>query len=137
MARFNFDSPLTLDELIDRYALNKSEFDSYKKLVDSDNAEIKRLMHMDNVTEYSTNNYTAKYIVSNRESIDEDKLLSVCKQFDIPDVVQTKEYVNMDAFENFMYNTDVSEELLSAIDSCRISKEVVTLRISTNKNKEN
>lgn len=133
MSRVSFVNRLTLEELVDRYAWNKSELDGYKKLVDSDNAEIKQRMLENNLTECVTPNYIAKYVVSNRETINEDKLLSVCKQFNLDTVIKTKEYVDMDAFENFMYHNSVSEELLAAIDSCRIPKEVVSLRISINK----
>ena len=65
-----FLAPPTLDDLIQRYAVYKSELDNYKKLSEEDNLEIKRLMVEANITEYTAGGYIAKYVVSTSESMD-------------------------------------------------------------------
>lgn len=127
---------LTLDDYITRYVGNKSKLDSYKKLVDNDNAEIKRQMKEANITEREVGDYVAKYSVSNRESMNEDKLMDVIKKYKFENVIKTKEYIDMDALETYLYNHDITKEQASDLDSCRQINEVVTLRISKAKKKK-
>lgn len=136
-----FDEERTLDDLIPSYALNKSELDSYKKICDTENALIKSQMANLNVDSYSVGGYTAKYIVSQRVSMDEDKLLTVMKKHHISDVIKTREYVDMDALENYLYHLDEDDEntkaVLNDIDLCRDVKEVISLKISGERKKRN
>ena len=122
-----------LDELIPQYAQNKSELDSYKKICDIENEQIKSIMFEMGETEYSTNGYKAKRVETERVTMDEDKLLAVLHRYNIDEVIKTREYVDMDALENYLYHKDESEivGLLSAIDSCREVKTVVSLRVTT------
>lgn len=125
----------TLDELISRYAMNKRELDSYKKICDTENAQIKDQMYELGIDSYSTKDgYTAKYIVSEKASFNEDKLLAVVKKYGITDVVKTREYVDMDALENYLYHLDEEDmtvkPVFEDIDSCRDVKQIVSLRVS-------
>lgn len=124
----------TLDELVPRYAMNKRELDSYKKICDTENAEIKKQMYESGITTYKTGEYTAKYIVSEKTSFNEDKLLSVMKKHNI-NVIRTREYVDMDLLENYLYHLDEEDEatkqLMDEIDLCRDVKQVVSLRVSS------
>lgn len=122
-----------LKELIPQYAFNKGELDSYKKLCDKDNALIKALMQEDNLNEFDTDTYTAKISVQQRQSIDEDKLLDIVKDMDRPDLIKTKEYVDMDLLEKAIYNEEINANDLS---TCMNTKEVVTLKVMVRKEKE-
>ena len=122
-----------LNELIPQYAFNKGEMDSYKKLCDKDNAAIKALMQEDNLNEYNTETHTAKISVQNRQTMNEDKLLDIVKDMDRFDLIQTKEYVDMDLLEKAIYNGEIKAEEL---ESCMSTKEVVTLKVSVRKEKE-
>ena len=61
------------------------------------------------------------------------------KKHYLVEVIKTREYVDMDALENYLYHADEDDpniqSLLSDIDKCRDVKEVVTLRISKERNK--
>ena len=122
-----------LNELIPQYAFNKGELDSYKKLCDKDNATIKALMQEDNLDEYDTKTHTAKISVQHRQTMNEDKLLDVVKDMHRFDLIQTKEYVDMDLLEKAIYNGEIKAEEL---ESCMSTKEVVTLKVSVRKEKE-
>lgn len=126
------DETRTLDELIPAYAQNKNELDSYKKICESENSQIKEKMVEIGQDEYSAGGYKAKRIVSERVSMNEDKLLAVMKKHYLVQVIKTREYVDMDALENYLYHIDEEDnkELLAEIDKCREVKEVVQLRIS-------
>ena len=122
-----------LNELIPIYALNKNELDSYKKLVDRDNAIIKSLMKEEKLDEWDTEKHTAKISVSQRQTMNEDKLLDVIKTMDRPDLIKTKEYVDMDLLEKALYNGEINPKEL---DICMTTKEVVTLKVSARKEKK-
>jgi hypothetical protein len=68
--------------------------------------------------------------------MNEAKLLEVLKQNGIDVAVKTKEYVDMDALENYLYNNMPSADLARQIESCRTTTETVQLRISVTKTKK-
>lgn len=122
----------TLDELIPDYAQNKLELDSYKKICDTENSQIKEMMLDIGEDEYSAGGYKAKRIVTERVSINEDKLLAVMKKHGVTEVIKTREYVDMDELENYLYHIDEDDnkKLFEDIDKCRDVKEVIQLRVS-------
>lgn len=130
------NSDIQLTDIIQRYATYKSELDKYKKLADSDNAEIKNIMKESNITEYTAGEYTAKYIVSTSESMNEEKLIEVIKKHHFPGIIKTKEYVDMDALESYLYNAKLSDEATTDLDKCRIISERIQLRLSKAKKKK-
>lgn len=125
-----------LDELIPRYAANKSELESYKKICDKENAQIKAVMKSFVVQNYEAGGYKASYSVSKRESMNEEMLLQIAHMHGIPEIVKTKEYIDFDALEHAIYNGQISDEVLMEMDKAKETKEVVTLRISKVKNEE-
>lgn len=126
-----------LEQLIDAYALNKNELDSYKKICDAENAEIKALMTELELDKASTEDYTATLSIQHRETMDEDKLLEVLRDAGYADIViRTKEYVDMDLLESAIYHDMIDKETLFAMQRCKEVKEVQTLKISKRK-KEN
>lgn len=126
-----------LEQLIDAYALNKNELDSYKKICDAENAEIKALMTELELDKASTEDYTATLSIQHRETMDEDKLLEVLRNAGYADIViRTKEYVDMDLLEAAIYHDRIDKDTLLAMQRCKEVKEVQTLKISKRK-KEN
>ena len=125
-----------LDELIPQYAQNKSEMESYKKICDKENAQIKAVMKSFVVQTYQAGGYKASYSVSKRESMNEEMLLQIAHMHGIPEIVKTKEYIDYDALEHAIYNGQISDEVLMEMDKAKEVKEVVTLRISKVKNEE-
>lgn len=126
-----------LEQLIDAYALNKNELDSYKKICDAENAEIKALMTELELDKASTEDYTATLSIQHRETMDEDKLLEVLRDAGYADIViRTKEYVDMDLLEAAIYHDRIDKDTLLEMQRCKEVKEVQTLKISKRK-KEN
>ena len=132
-----------LDALIPQYAANKAELEDYKKICDKENAIIKSIMaDMDEPT-YEAGGYKATYSVSQRESMNEEMLISmftsvpgfvkVAEQFGI---VKTKEYIDYDALENALYNNAISNDQVIEMNKAREVKEVVTLRVTKIKKKK-
>lgn len=129
-----------LGETIDKYALNKSEKDSYDKLVKEDGDKIKSMMCNAELLKYSTKTNTISYVVQHRQSFDEAKLIGIIHANNLPEslgIIKTKEYIDEDALESAIYNGEISEEVMKQINSCLESKDVVTLRLSKSKKKEN
>ena len=126
----------TLDELIPNYYLNKQELDSYKKICDTANAKIKDLMLEAGEDEHTAGEYVAKRTVVEKESMSEDKLMAVLRKYNVTGVIKTKEYVDMDALEGYLYNTEVSTEFATDLASCKTVTEVVQLRVTRKKSKK-
>ena len=127
-----------LDVLIPQYAENKSEMDSYKKICDKENAQIKSIMKDFVVDKYEAGGYRASYSVSTRETMNEEMLLEILDK-NVPSnlgVVKTKEYVDFDALEKAIYDGKISEETLLEMDKAKEVKEVVTLRVTKIKEKK-
>ena len=118
-----------LEELVVRYALNKNELDSYKKICDKENAEIKARMAELDMDEVIAGDYVAKLTIQKRESMDEDMLLEVLRNNNYTNVIRTKEYVDMDLLEREIYNGNVDKDTLVAMQKCKSVKEVPTLKI--------
>ena len=139
MARLNLTEETTLaiplDDLIPMYAHNKIELDSYTQLCKEENESIKKQMLELGTEVYNAGGYTAKRTVSHRESLNEDKLMVVILKHGIKDVIKTKEYVDMDALENYLYHNEMTSSLAADLDSCKTKTEVVTLRVTKDKKK--
>lgn len=122
-----------LSDLLPVYEANKSEMDSYKKLVDRDNKEIKSIMLGAEMGEFVVDDIKASCSVSVREDFVEEALIAKLKEMKIRGVVKKKEYVDMDALENAIYNGKINA---AALADCQTKKEVVTLRVTKLKRKE-
>lgn len=130
---------ITLEELIPQYAANKKEMDDYKKICDSENAQIKQLMLDGKISEKSAGGYVAKCTVSQRETMNEEKLLEILHnlhQTNIPNVIKTKEYIDFDALEKAIYDGKVPEYVIMEMDKAKESTQVVTLRVTKEKEKK-
>lgn len=133
----------TLNELIPRYAQNKLELDSYKKICDKENAEIKAIMTDLVLPTHEAGGYKATCTVSERENLNEEILLSLFSS--VPGFVQisndygiikNKPYIDFDALEKAIYDEKLSNEQLLELNKAKEVKKVTTLRISKIKQKE-
>lgn len=132
-----------LEILIPRYAQNKDKMESYKKLVDKDNKQIKEAMKSAGETDKEAGGYIAKYTVQQRESMNEDILISLftsvpafAKIQDELNIVKQKPYIDYDALESAIYGGKFTPEMLMDLDRAREVKEVVTLRVNKIKKEE-
>lgn len=124
-----------LDTLIPSYAANKEEQDNYKKLCDKENAKIKEIMMGFVVKEYRAGGYKARCSVTTKETFDENLLMDIIKEHNIPGVIKTKEYIDFDALENVIYN-GLEKSILLEMDKAKESKEIITLRVTKDTKKE-
>ena len=121
---------LDLDQLIVAYGRYNTNYKELKGLVDTYNADIKKVMKEQGITTKETNGWKAVYSVQKRESMNEDKLLEILRNNGIESVIKTREYVDFDALEDAIYKGDVPKEVLLTIDTCREVKEVETLKVT-------
>ena len=121
-----------LKELVRLFYEDKQQLDNYKKSTDEYNKSIKDIMNELDMTEFESDDLIAKIGTQNRESFNEDKLIDKLKSLNVEGVIKTREYVDMDALENAIYN-----ELLDAseLTSCKEVKTVTTLKVSKKKGK--
>ena len=92
-----------LEQLIPHYQLNKSKMDSYKKIVDKDNKEIKEIMLSISIIRIYSWGYQSNRSVSVREDFIEEALIEKLKEMKVDGVIKMKEYVDMDFLENAIY----------------------------------
>ena len=126
-----------LNQLVEEFGFNKTELESYKKIVDKLNSEIKSLMSDSSLNDFESEHYVAKYTESKRESFDEDKMLEVLKSSESASkVIKTKEYVDMDELEKAIYSGEITQEILVQLNSCKSVKIVPTLKVTRKKVKK-
>ena len=132
-----------LDNLIQQYAMNKTEFDSYKKICDKENAEIKAIMLDGKIDSRISGDYKATCTVSQRESMNEEVLLSLFTSVpgfvgvtDEYEIVKQRPYVDFDALEKAIYDGKLTQDQLLELDKAKEVKEVVTLRVTKIKKKK-
>lgn len=132
----------SLDELIPLYGTNNAQLSELKKVTDTQNKRIKELMTESELEEYETGDYKATCTVSQRESYDEEKLLTTLKEMwekrwgsqECP-MIKTKEYVDIEALEDAIYAEKLTVEEVAQLKPCINQKEVVTLRVTKRKKK--
>ena len=127
---------MELKELILIYYDNKQNLDFYKKECDAGNAEIKKLMAEQKIKDYEVDGIVAKYVIQNKESMNEEALLKLLKEKGYTNVIKTKEYVDMDALENALYHDEIDKDTVVEMDKCKEVKEVIQLRVSKKKVKK-
>lgn len=121
----------TLDSLIPRYAANKREQDSYKKLCDKENAEIKAIMKNFALPKYEAGGYRATYSIQKRESVNEEMLLDILKRHgDCEGIIKIKEYIDFDALERAIYNGLIPGDVVCQMDAATEVKEIPTLKVT-------
>ena len=127
-----------LCDLIDQYFVDKADADEKKKLVEQENKQIKEGMVELESDVVETEKYKATRSVSVRSSIDEEAWLSILKtQTDLPEgIIKTKEFVDMDALEDAIYNGAIPKDVLIRLNEHKKETEVVTLKVTKLKKKE-
>lgn len=137
------DDYTKLDELIQSYAENKSEMDFYKKITDKENAQIKSIMLDEKMDSREVGDYKATCSVSQRESMNEEILLSLftsvpgfVKVTDEYEIVKQRPYIDFDVLEKAIYDGKLNQDQLLELNKAKEVKEVVTLRITKVKKKK-
>ena len=125
-----------LSMLVDAFAEVKAKFEAVKKDVDDRGKEIKQIMQDENLDSFNTGEYTAKLTLQRRETMDESKVIAVLQKrgFD-GKIVKLKPYVDMDALESAIYHDELPKEVQDELSSCVVVKEIPTLKVTKNKEK--
>ncbi len=130
-----------LDELIPQFAEHKEQEGQLKKICDSENTEIKELMAQEGLKKYEAEGYTANYIESTREKMNEEKLLYLLhstfskKQLKELGLIKTVEQVDENAMENAIYHNLIGPEFVEKMASCKETSTVVSLKVTKKKEK--
>jgi hypothetical protein len=137
MARRKAKAGPTLDELIPVYGSNKEKLDELDKVCKEENKQIKELLG--DKSSHEADGWKVVKSVQNRDKMDEDLLcakLSAFPEMYEAGIIKVQEYVDMTALEDAMYKNQLSKKMLEAVESCREHKEVVTLRVSRVKERD-
>lgn len=127
-----------LTELVESYGKAKRELDEAKAECDVLNKKLKDTMQENDITDFSAGGFKVKYIVSEKETMNEAKLLEImqAKHKETAEnfgFIKMRPYIDFDAIEKEVYNGNVSKELLADIGRCKETKEVVSIRLSKEK----
>lgn len=132
-----------LDELVSMYGENDAKLKEWKKTCEEQKSQIKEIMSNEDITDYSAGGYTVKYVVSERTSVDEDKMVDILKKhWSSKNGSMTCPYIkpiyvlDSDALESAIYNGDIPSDVLAELNTCREVTEVVTLKCSKTKVKK-
>lgn len=121
---------MDLIKLVSEFYEEKARMDKLKKEIDYKNKQIKELMEKQNLDTLESNGFRVKVSKSERVSFDDDLLLDIVKDLNVPGIIKTKEYVDMKELEKAIYEKKIDASLLSEAQRVR---EVVTLRVTKTK----
>lgn len=130
-----------LDELILSFVDHKEREGELKKICDSENTQIKDIMAQEGLKKYEVGCYTANYIESTREKMNEERLLQLLhktfskKQLKDLGLIKMVEQVDENALENAIYNNLVGPEFIETMASCKESTVTTSLRVTAKKEK--
>ena len=120
-----------LDELIPQYAGTKQQADTYKKLADAENAQIKAIMTDLAVQKYEAGGYKVTCSVQDKSTLNEQKMLELAHRFDaLKGCIKTREYFDFDVLEKLIYDGEVPESILNNIEEAKEEKFVTTIRVT-------
>lgn len=133
-----------LDELVAEYGKRDAEIKTLKKITDAEKEQIKELLVQEKEDSWTSGGYTVQRVVSERETLNEERLLPILKDdwiklhgsMECP-YIKTKEYVDMDALETALYEGTIPQSTLAEMEKCREVTTVVALKCKKAKTEEN
>lgn len=119
-----------LNDLIPRYITNKNEYESYKKLVNKDNKEIKKILAEIGKSEWQVGNN--KVVAQERvtQTVNEDNLVEYLKSINATDCIKTIEVIDSDKLENAIYHGVITKEQVKEMQKFYTEKKTVALKLS-------
>lgn len=106
-----------LKNLAEEYFKNNEIKKNVEKVVKEIGPKIKSIIHGLGVTEKEVDGLKISLRTSKRKSMNEDKLLEICKNFNQPNLIKTKEYVDEEVLETLIYNGIIkAEQIEPAMD---------------------
>lgn len=126
------DQKEQLNELSEQYKEASDNLKSYEAKEKALKSILKETLKDFGVTKYVSNSGISLSVSSRPNvSFDENLLLDYCKKLNIPGLVQTKEYVDMEKLESLLYNGTIQAESLKQFQV--VKPDIVTLRCTQKK----
>lgn len=133
------DNTTDIDILVHTYGDADAQMKGLKKTCDGLKETIKEYLATHNEKAISAGGYTVQRVVSERESLNEEKLIPILKQYwatnhgsmECP-FIKTKEYVDMDRLEEAIYQKELTPSVLAEMEKCREVTTVVALKCKKN-----
>jgi len=127
-----------LEALIEIFGAQDAEFKKKKKELEDVKTKIKDLMSELELSDISSTNYKANYIVQHKQNVDEDGMLGILeedwlsKNHSLQDCayIKTKNYVDMDVLENYLYNKEIDDKVVEELNKCITNTEVIVLKVA-------
>ena len=126
------DQKNQLEELSEQFKSVCDEFSSIDNKKKALSSILKTMMQDFGVTKYiSDSNISISMSTRQNISFDEDKLISLCKSWNIDGLVKKKEYVDMDVLERVLYNDTSLREQVKQVQI--VKPDIVTLKCTQKK----
>lgn len=120
---------MDIGEQIKAYCEKKEEEKVLKKEIGALSSDIKTYLSSNEDADGISGEWEVKLQQKIVEDLDVDKLVNILmsEYGDKCEYITYAPTINMEALESAIYKGEISEEMLSKIDSCRIKKESVAL----------
>lgn len=123
---------IQLENLVTQYHESNQRLKSLESSTELLKATLKTLLNENELTKFeTTNGIKVSLTTSSKITFDEELLLDFAKQTEIPELVKTKEYVDMNILEDALYHKDINAE-----DLIPFKKEVSIVRLNCRESKK-
>ena len=120
-----------LDNAINEYYECNTKLNSIKHNKEVYNAYIKEILKRSEILKYSTNEgINASLTITNKPIYAEEKLIEFLKPMNIPGLIKTKEFVDMDVLEDCIYHNQINAADLAPYKEDKFTE---TLRVTKSK----
>lgn len=117
-----------LIKTINNLAKEKEEKNKLEKSIKNASEFIKQKFEELEINNYATDSFEAYLRYTEKVDISEDMVIEIlkenCKEEDLKNIIKTKEYIDFDALETFIYNGGIQAEKLEQAQS---TKTIVSL----------
>lgn len=123
---------IQLENLVTQYHESNQRLKSLESSTELLKATLKTLLNENELTKFeTTNGIKVSLTTSSKITFDDELLLEFAKQTEIPELVKTKEYVDMNILEDAIYHKDINVE-----DLIPFKKEVSIVRLNCRESKK-
>lgn len=123
---------IQLENLVTQYHESNQRLKSLESSTELLKATLKTLLNENEITKFeTTNGIKVSLTTSSKITFEDELLLEFAKQTGIPDLVKTKEYVDMNILEDALYHKDINAE-----DLIPFKKEVSIVRLNCRESKK-
>lgn len=129
-----------LIKTIDNLAQEKAQKTKLEGSIKSATDFIKNKFKELELEKYTTDNFEAYLKYSNKVDMDEWWVIKIlrenCKEEELQGIIKTKEYVDFDALESFIYNGGIDAEKLEPAQSVKTTISLLTKKVKKENNND-